>query len=383
VGGVYVIRADGELVELVERAYDSEDLLQELLAKYPALLAGDQMDSAAPRRWVLISREVPIPGEEAGGDRWSVDHLLLDQDAVPTLVEVKRSSDSRIRREVIGQMLDYAANAVVFWPPETARIRFESRCEKDGRDPQEVLAEALGVEDVEGFWQRVKTNLQAGRVRLVFVADVIPMELRRIVEFLNGQMDPAEVLAVEIRQYVGEGLKSLVPRVFGQTAGAQAKKAATGPAPNWDRPTFLQAVRDRLPPDQAIAVERVLDASEASAEEVGWGRGAVPTFSPKFPSASKRSFYTVRADGTLTVNRKWHTNAGPLAIQVRDEFVNRLKAAGLDIKNLPYPSVPINAWGPKVEVLIQAVSAILGRPHDSGPEAAEPRPGQGGTPIEG
>jgi hypothetical protein len=37
---------------------------------------------------------------------------------VPTLVEVKRSDDTRIRREVVGQMLDYAANGVVYWPGE-------------------------------------------------------------------------------------------------------------------------------------------------------------------------------------------------------------------------------------------------------------------------
>jgi hypothetical protein len=57
----------------------------------------------------------------SGGGRWSVDHLFLDQEAIPTLVEVKCSSDSRIRREVVGQMLDYAANAVVYWPIETVR----------------------------------------------------------------------------------------------------------------------------------------------------------------------------------------------------------------------------------------------------------------------
>ena len=34
-----------------------------------------------------------------------------------------------------------------------------------------------------------------------FVAEEIPRELRRIVEFLDVQTDPAEVLAVEIRQY--------------------------------------------------------------------------------------------------------------------------------------------------------------------------------------
>jgi hypothetical protein len=38
----------------------------------------------------------------------------LDQDAIPAIVEVKRSTDTRIRREVVGQMLDYAANSVVY-----------------------------------------------------------------------------------------------------------------------------------------------------------------------------------------------------------------------------------------------------------------------------
>jgi hypothetical protein len=82
------------------------------------LLAGNQIDIEKPRKWLLVSREAALPSEENGSDRWSVDHLFLDQDAVPTLVEVKRSSDTRIRREVVGQMLDYAANAVVYWPVE-------------------------------------------------------------------------------------------------------------------------------------------------------------------------------------------------------------------------------------------------------------------------
>ena len=59
----------------------------------------------------------------------------------------------------------------------------------------------------------VWANLQAKNIRLLFVADVIPSELRRIVEFPNEVTDPVEVLAVEIRHYAGEGLKTLVPRV--------------------------------------------------------------------------------------------------------------------------------------------------------------------------
>src|ERR671916_953213 len=120
-GGVYLIQGGGELVEMSEQSYDSENLLQGLLAEYPNLLAGDQVGGDEPRRWLLISREVPLASEEDGSGRWSVDHLFLDQDAIPTIVEVKRSTDTRIRREVVGQMLDYAANGTSYWSIQALR----------------------------------------------------------------------------------------------------------------------------------------------------------------------------------------------------------------------------------------------------------------------
>ena len=55
-----------------------------------------------------------IQDGEQGSDRWSFDHLFLDQDNVPTLVEVERSSDTRVRRDIRGQLLDYAAKALVY-----------------------------------------------------------------------------------------------------------------------------------------------------------------------------------------------------------------------------------------------------------------------------
>lgn len=192
-GNIFLLQGGGSLVKMKEAPYDSEDLLQELLARYPDLLAGDQIDGDEPRRWLLVSREMAVPGEEDGAGRWSLDHLFLDQDAIPTLVEVKRSSDTRIRREVVGQMLDYAANAVMYWPVESIRSRFEKTCELQRMEPTSTLTAFLRESgDCEGFWQQVKTNLQAGRIRLVFVADEIPTELRRVVEFLDGQMDPCK-----------------------------------------------------------------------------------------------------------------------------------------------------------------------------------------------
>ena len=224
-GQIFLLQNDKNLVEMSEAEYDSEALLQELLAKFPQLLSGEQIDPGSPRRWLLVSREQGVPDEDDGGQRWAIDHLFLDQDAIPTLVEVKRSSDTRLRREVVGQMLDYAANAVVYWPMERIQASFEARCESHGLEPMEVLTEFLGEDkEVSQFWEDVKTNLQAQKIRLLFVADRISSELQRIIEFLNGQMDPAEVLAVEIRQFVGPAMKTLVPRVIGRTAAAQAKR---------------------------------------------------------------------------------------------------------------------------------------------------------------
>jgi len=46
--GMFLIQNDGSLIEMGEQAYTSEDHLQELLATYPNLLAGNQIDEANP-----------------------------------------------------------------------------------------------------------------------------------------------------------------------------------------------------------------------------------------------------------------------------------------------------------------------------------------------
>lgn len=303
-GRIYLIDQDETLQALPEQPYDSEDLLQALLAKYPDLMAGEQMNEDAPRRWLLISREYGVPGEEEGYNRWSLDHLFLDQDGIPTLVEVKRSTDTRIRREVVGQMLDYAANAVAYWPVERMQQEFVAAAKKRGDDPVQLVLDLLdasqeAIEEVDAFWARVKTNLQAGRIRLVFVADRIPAELRRIVEFLNQQMDPAEVLAVEIRQYVGEGLKTLVSKVVGQTAEAQRKKTAGTRSGTsvWNEERFLREITAHQGEQAASMAKAVLDWAEQKGLRIWWGKGAThgsffPMFDQEGENHSFASFWT-------------------------------------------------------------------------------------------
>jgi hypothetical protein len=240
-GKIYLIDSGQQLQAMKETPYEAEKVLQTLLAKYPDLLAGEQVDGDNPRRWLLVKGEMEVSDEEDGSDRWSLDHLFLDQDGIPTLVEVKRSTDTRIRRHVVGQMLDYAANAI-HWSIDRIKKEFETGCQQRRQDADRVLLEFLdkttspneseedSSEEADGagedelnsdpasvFWQKVKTNLLAGKIRIVFVADEIPRELLTVITFLNEQMDPAEVLALEVKQYVDDRqtIKTLVPRIVG------------------------------------------------------------------------------------------------------------------------------------------------------------------------
>ncbi len=123
---MFIVRDDGTLVAMRASPFESEDVFQTLLAAHRACSQAMPSNTDSPRRWLLVAHaKQAVPGEEGGTGRWSLDHLFVDQDGVPTLVEVKRASDTRGRREVVAQMLDYAANGVVYWPAEALQRQFE------------------------------------------------------------------------------------------------------------------------------------------------------------------------------------------------------------------------------------------------------------------
>lgn len=371
---IYLISQDGKLVEMSARAYDSEALLQQLLAQYPNLLAGAQVDPASPRRWLLVSREVGVPSEENGVNRWSIDHLFLDQDGVPTLVEVKRSSDTRIRREVVGQLLDYAANAIVYWPVEEIRSRFNARCELQDIDADAEIARFLGPDgNPDAFWATVKTNLQAGKVRLLFVADIVPPELRRVVEFLNAQMDPAEVLALEITQYAGEGLKTLVPRVIGQTAKALSKASVSGEQRRWDETSFFERITEQCGPEAVLVARHLLDWARGNAPIVWvwWGRGKRDgSFGCAVTEhGADRYLFAAWTYGRIEIYFQWLKTKPPFHDESkRKQLLERLNAiAGVSLPEdaiTRRPSIPLSLLAPEdkmaqfLKVLDWAISEI-------------------------
>jgi hypothetical protein len=271
-GKIYLIdESTNKMVALEESGYLLEVNLQEILAEHPDLLAGDQINPDDPRRWLLVSREMGIPGNEYETGRWSLDHLFIDQDGIPTFVECKRSTDTRARREVVAQMLDYAANGIEYWDVNWIRQVATETAEDSGKSLDNEVIELLkgGAEtDIEGFWGKVEENLKHHKVRLIFVTDHTPRELRRLVEFLNDEMINIEVLAIEVKQYkstLNSSEKALVPRVLGMTEAARSIKQKT--TRNTNRTDFLS----RCTPEARDFFERVLDLATEHKHVIYWG----------------------------------------------------------------------------------------------------------------
>jgi len=215
---VFTENSDGTLERMSPSRPETEDSLQALIAKFPDVIAGyeDQLLS--------VRREIGVPDEQDGFERWSLDNLFVTRDAIPVLVEVKRATDTRIRREVVGQLMDYAANGVAYWPTGTIKSAFVTTCTEQNLDADLELGAFLGHEEAESFWDNVETNLRNGQIRLVIVADEIPSELASIIEFLNDQMR-ADVQGVELKYFTSQdGRRTLAPRIIGSSARTSATK---------------------------------------------------------------------------------------------------------------------------------------------------------------
>lgn len=343
---IFLLKDGDELQEMVETPYDSEDLLQQLLKNHPALLAGDQIDPTEPRRWLLITREMGVPDSDDGTGRWALDHLFIDQDGIPTLVEVKRSCDTRTRREVVAQMLDYAANSVQYWNIGDIIRSFTHTCGEKGADPEEELAAFLsGSIDPEEYWDIALANLRQGKIRLLFVADIIPPELKRIIEFLNEQMNPAEVLGVEVKQYTGRKEKTLVSRVVGQTMRAiDTKKVRSGKPRQWDRESLLLQVQERAGNESVRIVDHVLEWAETHNFSLKYGKGAhegSATIGLDLPGGNYCRIITMNGGGSIAPNFDILLGFPPFdQREMRLKMLNRLGRES----NIQFDPNKVNTW---------------------------------------
>ncbi|MEU5270631.1 hypothetical protein AB0G77_19245 [Streptomyces hygroscopicus] len=363
------------LQALEPTAFETEAEFQELLARHPRVLDFGSLADGQSLRLVLVAREMGVPTSGESGPAYWLDHLFVDADGVPTLVEVKRASDTRIRREVVGQMLDYAANGARYWPGALLQRSFEETCSADGRSLDEAYGELLGDRSPEEFWSTVEERLVAGQMRLLFVADRIPLELRAIVEFLNRQMRQTDVYAVELTQYRGNGdLRVLVPRIHGEVATAAKSPSGRRTKQRTTRADMDAVIRARLAPELSRIATALLDHATVRGRLEG-GTAKYPSMSVYYPVAGRQvPFWTlslydnpVKAELAFSFGSITHH----LGLDRAAAFARSLPAVPELAKKLEvqrekgykgWPSVPLSALAAEagaVEGILAAIQELM------------------------
>ena len=304
-----------------------EDALQTLFEKYPQIIPGKQIDPVSddPPNFVLLRREMPVGG-------WSLDHLFVDQKATLTLVEAKLFQNPESRREVIGQILEYAANATEFWTGGVVRQKATEFWgnQTPPKELDKVLQEEFGRDlDIENFWRRVEENLRNGRIRLIIATDELRPEMRRIIEYLNKEMQNTEVLGLELKCY-GEESESLilVPRLAGQT---QPKKFVDRGNVKWTVDKLKTAYADLPDRELGRRLQKILDWAVKRNFFIAT-IATSPTFGLRGKSKDRLITFMSIGNGIIYIylNEKHYVGGA----KERDELVAELKKCYLLDENL-------------------------------------------------
>jgi len=294
-----------------------EDALQTFFEKYPQIIPGKQIDpvSEDSPHFVLLRREMPVGG-------WSLDHLFVDQKSILTLVETKLFQNPESRREVIGQIIEYAANAEEFWAGGSARQKateFWSN-QDPPKELDDVLQKEFGDElDIEDFWRKAEENLKNGKIRLMIATDELRPEIRRMIEYLNKEMQNTEVLGLELKFY-GERPNSmvLVPRLVGQTQSSIDRKGRGNI--KWTIDTLKAAYADLSEHQLGSRLQKILDwAVDKKLFMVAIAM--FPTFGLQGKSKNRIVSFFSSGDVYCVLNEKHY----PGGAKERDELAGQLK----------------------------------------------------------
>ncbi|WP_054123369.1 hypothetical protein [Novosphingobium sp. AAP93] len=192
-----------------------EAVLRDLIADHPALLPVHDIDPSYGKV-VTVTTELSIPSVGF------VDVLLMDEFGRLIVVECKLWRNPQARREVVGQILDYARELSRFAYDDLQR-QVSIATKRTGNVLYTLAREAGSNLPEADFVDRVTRDLAAGRFLLLVVGDGIAEGTRRIGEYLRDQPGLAFSFALiemaEYRHTDADGIARAImhPRVLAQT----------------------------------------------------------------------------------------------------------------------------------------------------------------------
>ncbi len=237
-------------------AEHDESLLQRLIMQHPALLPVDQIEPAVTPL-VPICVELPM---KAG----LVDNFLATPSGDLVLVECKLWRNPQARREVVGQILDYASELSTWtYAALEGAIRQTTplgSSQKETRSLYELVS-STGEIDEALFHDAVVRNLKRGRFLLLIVGDGIRAETEVMTEFLQRHGALHFTLAlIELALFRLEGVGYVAqPRVLAKTLMIErvVNGGAASPVPAGSSDSSTSGAKHRTTITQEDYLERL------------------------------------------------------------------------------------------------------------------------------
>jgi len=282
-----ILVVENRKARLVEaKKFESEATLQTYLEQFPSLLPVWEVDEeAAPL--LTIGREVGVPSG-------AVDLLFTDTNGILTVVETKLARNPEVRREVIGQVIEYASFLSTWDADDVERqandYLHSERATEDYHDLNvyEALSKVAGDEvPADVFRERIDDNLKRGRIRLVIVVDEIAEPLRSTVTFLNS-FSTFDVLVLQLADFEESAARHIfIPSLFGYSRPTRVESRRKV----WDERSLFADAEEKRTPDEVRVIRGLYDLA------VSTGRAQFGT------GTTGGSFtYRVSADGKQWVS---------------------------------------------------------------------------------
>lgn len=190
----------------------NEAWLRDLIFEHPASIPVDEID---PSFGVLI----PVCRELNTRAAGPADALFINALGMPTLVECKLWRNPEARREVVGQILDYA-RVLRKWTYNDLQREAARALKVQGFDLADHVRRA-GHPDLDeaAFVDSVTRNLGAGRILLLVLGDGIREGVEAIADYIQGTTGLHFTFGlVDTRIYdAGDGRLIVQPRVLART----------------------------------------------------------------------------------------------------------------------------------------------------------------------
>lgn len=279
-----------------------------------------------------------------------IDVLCIDGDGVLTVIETKLARNSQIRREVVGQVLEYVAQLSKWRAHDVVQVAnqyFSATGVKIGERTATLMDLLLTVVEEEpeahhmDLYEKIESSLRKGKIKLVIASDSIPETLKDTVTFINS-FSNFDIYVLQIQQYQKEQLQIYAPTVFGfthkTTGGSTAERF------QWDEDSFFESIA-HLEPAGVLTIKKLYDFTQDNAEGIRWGTGRTLSsfsYAVSCQVGSVRRKFNIFAVQNAGDHGKILLNFGSLQGSLSDEELHQFRETLNQLPEVDLPSYVVH-----------------------------------------